>query len=87
MTTWRWVFVGVGLAAFAVTAVLLATDSASASQVANGFWTVVAVGALVQLVVSARKSSKPAQAAPPGAQGGPHEVEDTAGPTAPGDGS
>ncbi|WP_329677882.1 hypothetical protein [Cellulomonas sp.] len=77
-------FVGVGLAAFVVTAVLLATRSASASQVANGFWAVVAVGALVQLVVSARKTSKPSQAAPPGVQG-PDEVEGSVGPTATGD--
>jgi peptidoglycan/LPS O-acetylase OafA/YrhL len=84
MTTWRWVFVGVGLAAFAVTAVLIATRSASASQVANGFWAVVAVGALVQLVLSTRRSSKPSRAAPPGVQR-PGEVEDTAGPTAPAD--
>ncbi|CAN5232868.1 hypothetical protein BH11ACT1_BH11ACT1_24350 [soil metagenome] len=86
MTTWRWVFVGVGLAAFAATAVLLATHSASASQVANGFWTVVAVGALVQLVVSARKSNKQSQAAPPDGPG-TDGVDVTAGPTGPVDGS
>ena len=86
MTTWRWVFVGVGLAAFAVTVLLLATHSASASQVANVFWTVVAVGALVQLVVSARKTTKQSQAVPPGVPG-TDGVEVTTGPTGPVDGS
>jgi len=84
MTTWRWVFVGVGLAAFAVVAVLIATDNASASQVADGFWVVVVVGALVQLVVSNRKRGTPPEPTPPGVQE-PDDVEDVPGPSAPGD--
>ncbi|MGV8978254.1 MAG: hypothetical protein ACOH17_09435 [Cellulomonas sp.] len=69
MRTWRWVFVGVGLAAFVVLAVLIATKSPSAGQVANGFWAFVAVGALVQLVRSSRKTGSPSQAVRPGLQG------------------
>ena len=69
MKTWRWVFVGTGLAAFVVTAVLIATDNPSAALLANGFWAFVAVGALVQLVRSGRSTGHPSQALRPGMQG------------------
>jgi len=84
MTRWRWVFVVVGLAAFVVTAVLIAVDSPSAARIANGFWAFVAVGALVQLVRSSRSTGHPSKAVSPGTQG-LGEAEDTVGPTAPDD--
>jgi hypothetical protein len=69
MRTWRWVFVGTGLAAFVVTAVLIATDNPSKALLANGFWAFVAVGALVQLVRSWRSTGHPSKAVRPGVQG------------------
>lgn len=69
MKTWRWVFVGTGLAAFVVTAVLIATDNPSKAMLANGFWAFVAVGALVQLVRSGRSTGHPSRALRPGVQG------------------
>ena len=77
MKTWRWVFVGVGLAAFVVLAILISTESPYAAWFANAFWAFVAVGAVAQMIRASRSSGHPSQAVRPGLQG-LGEVQDIA---------
>jgi hypothetical protein len=71
------VFVGVGLAAFVVLAVLISVESPYAAWFGNAFWAFVALGAVAQMIRSSRSSGHPSQAVRPGLQG-LGEVQDIA---------